>query len=170
MRRRERIEGRPPLGRVHVRPFCAKRPPRSLFGAYPKKNTLKNTESCRKGCRPGAERPPKWYPGTPQKASKFHFGALGCQEGAPRGFRGTPRVTKTPKSHPGTSKTHPSQRRLCKKNAGILSCLEGQVRRRICRQSRKKRIRLDKDSAKNAVVPSCLGEPFRSGICRQSRK
>ena len=148
MRRRERIEGRPSPGRVHVRPFCAKRPPRSLFGAYPKKNTLKNTESCRKGCRPGAERPPKWYPGTPQKASKFHFGALGCQEGAPRGFRGTPRVTKTPKSHPGTSKTHPSQRRLCKKNAGILSCLEGQVRRRICRQSRKKRIHLDKDCKK----------------------
>ncbi len=148
MRRRERIEGRPPPGGSMFGPFALKGRPEASSEHTRTKNTLKNTKSCRKGCRPGAERPPKWYPGTPQKASKFHFGALGCQEGAPRGFRGTPRVTKTPKSHPGTSKTHPSQRRLCKKNAGILSCLEGQVRRRICRQSRKKRIRLDKDSAK----------------------
>ena len=33
----------------------------------------------------------------PQKASKFHFGALGWQEGAPRGFRGTPPGEKTHK-------------------------------------------------------------------------
>ena len=145
-------------------PFALKGRPEASSEHTRKNTRCKTPKVVEQGADPVPKDPLNGSPGHHKKLRNFTLEHSGAGR-VPREASGVPpQAKKTSKGHLGTSKTHRTQQRLCKKNAGAPPCSAGQVRRRICRQSRKTRNENNDWTKKRGRSVLCRGTSLTSNL------